>query len=108
MKNTTSHHAIRAILASGLLLATSAAFSASGFTLLQSEEKEITIGMSRANVRDLLGRPAHNVKYMNEPGRSWTYGVTGTGVPRNTVFDIDFSADGKVVQVNERVEPFLK
>jgi hypothetical protein len=64
--------------------------------------------MSRADVRAALGRPAHNVKYMAEPGRTWTYGVLGNGVPENTVFDVDFSADGRVLHASERVEPMTK
>ena len=108
MKTNTSRFTSRTVLACGMLLASSAAFCATGFTLMQAQEAQITVGMSRSEVRDLLGRPAHNVKYMNEPGRSWTYGVLGTAVPRNTVFDIDFSADGKVIQASERIEPILK
>ena len=108
MTHITARSTIRTLLAAGLVLATSAVFSATGFTLMQTQEAQITVGMSRADVRGLLGRPSHNLKYMNEPGRTWTYGVLGTGVAENTVFDVDFSADGKVLHVNERVEPISK
>jgi hypothetical protein len=46
------------------------------------------------------------VKYRAEPGRTWTYGVLGN--PEHTqakVFDIDFSADDKVLSFGERNEP---
>jgi outer membrane protein assembly factor BamE (lipoprotein component of BamABCDE complex) len=104
MKNTFSRSAIRTVLATGLVLAASAAFSATGYTLAPAQESQITAGMSRADVRAMLGRPSHNLKYMNEPGRTWTYGVVGNGVAENTVFDVDFSSDGKVLKVSERVE----
>jgi hypothetical protein len=100
----TTHSATRAALSIGLMAASFAAFSASGFTMMRSQEPQITVGMTRADVDALLGRPAHNLKYVNEPGRSWTYGVTGNGVAANTVFDVDFTADGKVLHANERVE----
>jgi outer membrane protein assembly factor BamE (lipoprotein component of BamABCDE complex) len=108
MIHITSRSTTRIILTAGLILATTAAFSATGFTLMQTQEAQISVGMSRADVHSLLGRPAHNVKYMNEPGRTWTYGVLGNGVAENTVFDVDFSADGKVMRFNERVETIIK
>jgi outer membrane protein assembly factor BamE (lipoprotein component of BamABCDE complex) len=108
MTHNTARFASRIILAAGIALATSAAFSAQGFTLTPMQEKQVTVGMSRADVRGMLGRPSHNMKFANEPGRTWTYGVVGTGVADNTVFDVDFGADGKVMQVSERVEPITK
>ena len=41
------------------------------------------------------------MKYLNEPGRTWTYGVIGAG---NRVFDIDSGADGKLLSRSERVD----
>jgi hypothetical protein len=108
MTQITPRFTARTLLVAAMLAATSAAFSATGFTLMQSQEAKITVGMSRDDVRSLLGRPAHNVKYRAEPGRSWTYGVLGNGVADNTVFDVDFGADGKVLQSSERIEPYVK
>jgi outer membrane protein assembly factor BamE (lipoprotein component of BamABCDE complex) len=108
MKTNVSLTTARSLLAAGLVLAASAAFAAPGFTLMQTQEAQITAGMSRADVRTALGRPAHNVKFMADPGRTWTYGVVGANVPENTVFDVDFSADGRVLQAAERVEPMTK
>jgi outer membrane protein assembly factor BamE (lipoprotein component of BamABCDE complex) len=113
MKMNVTHSTIRALVVTGLALAASAAFCATGFTVVQTQEAQITAGMSRDDVRGLLGRPAHNLKYMAEPGRTWTYGVVGKSVAgkamgENTVFDVDFSADGKVTQSSERVEMPLR
>lgn len=104
MKFSSSKNTARTILAAGLLMASVVAFAASGFIVSRAQEKQVTVGMSRDDVRAALGRPSHNMKYMNEPGRTWTYGVLGNGVADNTVFDVDFSADGKVLQSSERVE----
>jgi outer membrane protein assembly factor BamE (lipoprotein component of BamABCDE complex) len=75
--------------------------AASGYVITPAEGKQVKSGMSRQEVRQLLGRPAHDMKYRNEPGRTWTYGVLG---PDEKVFDIEFSSDGRVVLTNERIE----
>jgi outer membrane protein assembly factor BamE (lipoprotein component of BamABCDE complex) len=108
MTYTLSLFTSRTAMAAGLLLAASAAFSATGFTVTQPQEAQVTKGMSRDDVRGLLGRPSHNVKYMSQPGRTWTYGVLGASVADNTVFDIEFDASGKVMRFEERVEPMPK
>lgn len=108
MKTITSLTTARTLLAVGLVFAASAAFAATGFTVVRSQEAKITVGMARDDVRAALGRPAHNVKYMAEPGRTWTYGVLGNDVMDNTVFDVDFAPDGRVLKFSERVEAQLK
>lgn len=93
--------------ASGLVLLSSLAFAANGFTLQRADEAQIKVGMDKDMVRKLLGRPAHNVKYRSEPGRAWTYGVLGVDAgmeESSTVFDIDFDANGKVLSMSERVD----
>jgi len=99
---------LAALLATtGLLLAASAAYAATGFTVQRSDEAQIKVGMDKSAVFKLLGRPAHNVKYRSEPGRAWSYGVMGVDNDMDnasTLFDIDFDANGKVLSVNERVE----
>jgi len=87
-----------------LLVASAVSFAAGGFALQPAAVKLITVGQTRAEVLAAIGRPAHNVKYRNEPGRTWTYGVLGVTVQDNTVFDVDFGADGKVVSTSECVE----
>jgi outer membrane protein assembly factor BamE (lipoprotein component of BamABCDE complex) len=94
-------HALRTGLAAALLLAAAVAQAATGFTVTAAQEKQIKPGMSRDAVRAALGRPAHNVKYRAEPGRTWTYGVKGK---TDMVFDIDFDASGQVLSTSERSE----
>ena len=83
----------RTLLAVGALLATAAVQAASGYVVTPAQEKSIRVGMTRDEVRAALGRPAHNLKYRTEPGRTWTYGVVGSDTK---VFEVDFNADGKV------------
>jgi outer membrane protein assembly factor BamE (lipoprotein component of BamABCDE complex) len=97
---------LRATLGAALLVGVCSAYAAAGFVVTASQETLVKVGMSRAEVRNALGRPAHNVKYRAEPGRTWTYGVLGN--PEHTqvkVFDVDFSADDKVLSFGERNEP---
>ncbi len=98
---------IAKVLAATLLLAGSLANAAGGFVVTPEQENLITKGMSRDAVRAALGRPAHNVKYPNEPGKTWTWGVIGSGNANEKVFDVDFSADGKVAQTGERDERIM-
>jgi len=91
----------------GFLLSSAMAFAAVGYTIKRADEAKIKVGMDKEEVRSLLGRPAHNVKYRNEPGRAWTYGVLGVDndlEESSTEFDIDFDPAGKVVKFQERVE----
>lgn len=90
----------------GLALA-SGAQAANGFVVNRDQEAQIKVGMSRQQVMQLLGRPAHNLKYRNEPGRTWTYGVLGAtsnSTSDQLVFDVDFAADGTVAEKAERTE----
>jgi len=56
--------------------------------------------MDRAAVQQALGTPEINVQYLNEPGRTWSYQVIGT---ESKLFDVDFSANGKVLSTSERI-----
>lgn len=83
------------------------ALAANGFVVNREQEAQIMVGMSRQQVMQLLGRPAHNLKYRNEPGRTWTYGVLGAttnSTSEQLVFDVDFAADGTVAEKAERTE----
>lgn len=92
---------LRFFAGSTLLLAAAMAQAATGYIVTPQQEKSIRVGMSRDEVRKAIGRPAHNLKYRNEPGRTWTCGVPGSD---NKVFDVDFTSDGKVAATAERVE----
>ncbi len=91
----------------GLLLSSAVAFAATGYTIKNADETQIKVGMDKEEVRKLLGRPAHDMKYRNEPGRTWTYGVIKSANldEINTEFDIDFDPAGKVVKFQERIAP---
>jgi outer membrane protein assembly factor BamE (lipoprotein component of BamABCDE complex) len=90
----------RALLAAGLLAGVAAAQAASGYTVSHDQEMQIAQGMSRAEVRSTLGRPAQHIHYGNEPGPTFTYRVAGSD---ETLFDVDFDAGGKVASAGERV-----
>ena len=91
----------RLLLAAGLMLGAVAAQAASGFSITPADEQRVSVGMSEAEVMQVLGRPSRNQHFMNEPGLTWTYEVPA-GLESHTLFDIDFGADGKVTSVNER------
>ena len=74
---------------------------ANGFTIKPDDEHRIAIGMSRDEVLNVLGRPAVNQRFMNEPGPTWSYEVPDV-IAHRTLFDVDFSATGKVVSASER------
>ncbi|MFT5934531.1 MAG: hypothetical protein ACI9M6_001585 [Hydrogenophaga sp.] len=103
MTNTQLRTGLRAALLSFALCAAAVAQAADGFIVNAAQQDAVKVGMTRAQVMSLLGRPAHNVKYMTEPGRSWTYGVVGSA-SKNKVFDVDFSKAGLVIEKSERVE----
>ncbi len=102
MHTAFKHGKLRTLLAVGALIAAAAAQAATGYVVTPQQEKSIRVGMTRDEVRAALGRPAHNLKYRNEPGRTWTYGVAGSDTK---VFEIDFSADNKVNSTHEVEEP---
>lgn len=91
----------RVLLATGLFLGVAAAHAASGFTVTQSQEALVTPGMTEAQVQQALGHPAQDIHYRNEPGPTFTYHVDAIEA---TLFDVDFSADGKVVSTSERMD----
>jgi hypothetical protein len=93
--------AARLALAGGLFAAGAAAHAASGYTITQSQEALVAPGMSAAQVRRALGHPARDIHYRNEPGPTFTYRVAGI---QDTLFDVDFGADGKVASASERVD----
>jgi hypothetical protein len=91
----------RWLLAAGLVSGVAAAQAAGGFSVTPDQESSVKVGMTTTEVQQALGRPARNVKYRNEPGPTWAYNVVGNTAPI-TVFEVDFSSDGKVASVDER------
>ena len=98
----TTLHSLRSIAAMALGAATVAAYAASGYSVTPDQEKLVKTGMSKAEVRALLGRRSHVVKFGNLPGPTWVYQVNG-GMYEDTTFDIDFGSDGKVASMGEVV-----
>ena len=101
MKTAVKMPAPRLLLTGGLMFGAVAAQAASGFYISPADEQKVSVGMSQAEVMQVLGRPARNQHFMNEPGLTWTYEVPA-GLDNHTLFDIDFGTDGKVASVNER------
>lgn len=90
------------ILAAALTGCAIGAQPAQGFRVDQSQEAMVTRGMSVEQVRQILGHPTRQIQYRNQPGPTFTYLVIGT---IDTVFDVDFDANGQVTSTNERVIP---
>lgn len=86
----------------GLALSFPGAHAASGFTVTTSRENVIAIGMSTAEVQQLLGRPERAARYGNTPGPVWTYRVIDPLFGK-TEFNVEFSAEGKVIAKGEMV-----
>lgn len=94
--------ASRLMAAAGFAFCAALAQAASGFWVSQSQEASVTPGMSMAEVRQALGHPTQSIKYRNQPGPTFTYRVLGTV---DTLFDVDFDANGQVVSTSERIVP---
>ena len=91
----------RTLLVAGLFLGAVAAQAAAGYTISQAQEGLVKPGMTTAEVQAALGHPSLNIHYHNEPGPTFTYDLAGV---QDTVFDVDFAADGTVASTSERVE----
>ena len=87
-----------ALLAIGLLLGVAGAQAGPGYTVDARQDALVSVGMSQAEVRQLLGRPQTDISYRNQPGSVYTYRVAGI---EPTVFEIDFDSDGKVASATE-------
>lgn len=90
------------LLTAALAFCPLGAQAAQGFRVDQAQEAQITHGMNVEQVRQLLGHPTQQIKYRNQPGPTFTYRVIGTV---DTVFDVDFDANGQVASTTERIIP---
>ncbi|HSI59434.1 MAG TPA: hypothetical protein VLA16_17865 [Ideonella sp.] len=103
MNTPLKTQASRLLFAVGLAVGAIAAHAAGGVSVVPSQESLVQPGMSQAEVKQALGRPARHEKFMNEQGPTWTYDVATVETDGQTLFDVDFGADGKVVSATERI-----
>jgi outer membrane protein assembly factor BamE (lipoprotein component of BamABCDE complex) len=93
----------RGLITACLLALLGSAQAAGGISVTQQEARRITTGMSSDEVQRLLGRPASDVQYRNEPGPIWLYHVTDAIDP--VFLEISFDRDGKVANISQYVDP---
>ena len=102
MKSPVDLRATRWLFAAAIAFGAAAAEAASGVSITQSDEASVKVGMTTADVEQVLGRPARVVNYRTAPGPTWTYHVIAAPFGM-TDFEVSFGADGKVVWANERI-----
>ena len=102
MKSNIKLRTIPWLFAAGLAFGAAGAQGASGVTITQSQETTVGVGLSAAQVEQILGPPAAIFRYGTGAGPTWTYVVNGVTFG-TTDFDVDFGSDGKVMSVGERV-----
>ena len=93
---------VRWLLAASLLFGVTASHAANGISVTRQQEAQVKVGMNAGEVTQLLGRPARNVQFRNEPGPLWFYDVIG--MTDATIFEVAFSADGKVISTREYLD----
>src|SRR5258706_14248328 len=96
----------RVLVVAGLALGAALTQAAFGVLVTRTQEAAVKIGMSAAEVQQILGRPARDVTYNNASGPSWNYYVAGT-VYGTTEFGVDFGRDGKVASAREYWRPTI-
>ncbi|OGB29295.1 MAG: hypothetical protein A3F78_19720 [Burkholderiales bacterium RIFCSPLOWO2_12_FULL_61_40] len=94
----------------GLAFGVIAANAQDGFTVSPYQESLVKPGMSKSEVQQVIGRPSRDQTYGVAPGSTWVYGIQGKvndGITENsdTVFEVDFGSDGRVISAKERVLP---
>jgi len=92
----------RLLVIAGIAFSGVTAHAASGYSVNPADEQRVSVGMTQAEVLQTLGRPSTNQRFPNEPGATWTYSVP-SDLNHHTLFEVDFSADGKVLSTGERV-----
>ena len=90
------------LLLAGVALISAETRAANGFSIATARENVVTIGMSMAEVQQLLGPPARADQYRSTPGPVWTYKVIDPLFGR-TEFNVEFGADGRVIAKGEIV-----
>jgi len=103
MESRISFPTARRRLFVALALVAVAAQAAGGVSITRTQEAAVRLGMSTAEVRQILGRPAEILKYRSAPGPSWHYRIVGSAGAVD--FDVDFDSDGRVISARERSVP---
>jgi outer membrane protein assembly factor BamE (lipoprotein component of BamABCDE complex) len=91
----------RLLVTTGMALSGVAAHAASGYSVNPVDEQRVSVGMTQADVLQALGKPAIKQRFANEPGPTWSYSLPGD-LTHQTLFDVDFSANGRVLSIGER------
>jgi outer membrane protein assembly factor BamE (lipoprotein component of BamABCDE complex) len=92
----------RAGVAAGLFAGALAAQAAPGFTVQPRDEQLVKVGMTQDEVRAAIGVPTRSLQFKATDRTTWTYLRPDV----ESVFDVDFSADGKVVSATPRMVHF--
>lgn len=103
MESIAPKFALRVLLGVCLAAVVALGQAAGGTSVKKNEAGAVQAGMSGDEVQRLLGRPASNVQYRNQPGPVWLYHLTDAIDP--SFFEVAFSRDGKVISTNQYVDP---
>ena len=103
------YQSVHKAVALGLLCGAAAVAGASpgGYVVDPSQEPLIKMGMTKAEVQNLIGRPPREATYAIAKGSTWVYSVRGRIYvdfisPENIVYEVDFDPEGRVVWSGER------
>jgi hypothetical protein len=86
------------------MLSAVVAQAAMGYQVKPAQEQLVHEGMTTTQVREALGRADRDIRYLHEPGATWTYEVARGPGHDVTLFDVKFGADGTVASTAERFE----
>ncbi len=86
---------VPAALLLGLTLAQTALAS-----ITPAQQAQIKVGMTMAEVRQLLGEPAHTVRLRHTNGPTWKYDLNDGSVHKD--YELDFSATDQVEWIELR------
>lgn len=105
MKNFSKRSLMQIVAAGAALSIGASTFAATGMSISRSQSELISKGMTSTQVREKLGRPAHQLKQMKSAGRTWIYDINQVNIPStHVVFYVEFGGDGKVIATSERME----
>lgn len=89
-------------IAAGLACGVAAAQAAGrGLTIDPAQEQQVRSGMSADEVKNTIGEPMRVERFANQPGPTFAYDVAGS---EQTLFEVEFDADGRVATARERID----